>query len=151
MSIDGTVQEIGRLRQLSQWEPDKLIDAAQEVARELRGFGDTALETQTYKILAAVRKLEILMRSEFQAGPVRFLRPKLAYAVSRKKQLQPFVRVLDAAIGKVANTEDFERLLSFAEAVIAYHRYEEVRQKLDQQQAPQQRRPSQDRPQQRRN
>ncbi len=137
MSVEGIVKEIGGLKQLSQWSPDNLINAAQKVARELKGFGDTALETQTYKILAAVRKLELFYEREvrarkaFQPGWVKLLRPKLAYAVSRKEQLYPFFQVLDAAIGKVSEEEDFDQLLRFTEAVIAYHQYEEVRQRKE--------------------
>jgi len=134
MSVEGIVKEIGGLTQLSQWSPDNLINAAQKVARELKGFGDTALETQTYKILAAVRKLElreVRARKAFQPGWVKLLRPKLAYAVSRKEQLYPFFQVLDAAIGKISEEKDFAQLLSFTEAVIAYHQYEEVRQRKE--------------------
>jgi len=133
MSIEEIVAHVNTLAKLDAWLPDDLLAAANTVAGALGAFQDTALETQTYKFLAAARKVDLLYerdtrrgQASFNPSRVKFLRPKLAYAVSRKRELYPFFQVLDTAIGKVTDENDFDHLMSFVEAVIAYHRFKAV-------------------------
>jgi CRISPR type III-A-associated protein Csm2 len=143
MSIDTIVTQVNSLPQLKSWPADDLLNAADTVAQALGAFQDTTLVTQTYKFLAAVRKIDVLTQRERTRAPVsggedrpvpfnttrvKLLRPKLAYAVSRKRELSPFFQVLDSAIGKVRDADDFDHLMSFAEAVIAYHRFKAATQ-----------------------
>jgi CRISPR type III-A-associated protein Csm2 len=137
--VEDAVRTVRGLPTLACWPADDLLRAAQGVAQELGRPQDTALETQTYKFLAAVRKVELhydrtaptrsetaAQGVEFDASLVRFLHPKLAMAVSRKRELRPFFEVLDAALPKVASREDLKWLVQFVEAVIAYHRFSAV-------------------------
>jgi CRISPR-associated protein Csm2 len=60
-----------------------------------------------------------------------FLRPKLAYAAARQRKddkdlgpVEPLKQVLEAAIKKVNDPQDFERLVQLIESIIAYHKDE---------------------------
>ncbi len=52
------------------------------------------------------------------------LKPKLAYAAARQDAAKPLSDVMSAAIDKVHNLKDFERLVQLIESIIAYHKAE---------------------------
>jgi CRISPR-associated protein Csm2 len=52
------------------------------------------------------------------------LKPKLAYAAARQNAAKPLSDVMSAAIDKVHNLKDFERLVQLIESIIAYHKAE---------------------------
>ena len=55
---------------------------------------------------------------------VVLLKPKLAYAAARQDAVKSLNRVMSEAIDKVHSEEDFDRLVQFMEAIIAYHKAE---------------------------
>lgn len=126
------------------WSEEALVKEAEEVARKLweqQGKKeDNALDTQIRKILDGVRKLDAAFDRSgpkgFNPGRVTLLRPKLAYAVSRNKALRPLYEALEAVIPKVRIKEDFDQLIDFVEAVVAYHKFYPVRQEWDRQENP---------------
>lgn len=52
------------------------------------------------------------------------LKPKLAYAAGRQNQVKHLMEVIDPAISKIKNYEDFLRFVQFVETIVAYHKYE---------------------------
>lgn len=50
------------------------------------------------------------------------LKQKLAYASARQDAVKPLKEVMDAAIDKVEDSEDFERFFQLIESIIAYHK-----------------------------
>jgi len=50
------------------------------------------------------------------------LKQKIAYAAAREPAVKPLKEVMDAAIDKVNNSEDFERFFQLIESIIAYHK-----------------------------
>lgn len=50
------------------------------------------------------------------------LKQKLAYASARQPPVKPLKEVMDAAIDKVQDSEDFERFFQLIESIIAYHK-----------------------------
>lgn len=59
---------------------------------------------------------------------LQLLRPKLAYARGRHKELEDFQKVFDKLIREVRNKEQLENFKRFFEAVVAYHKaYESSR------------------------
>jgi CRISPR-associated protein Csm2 len=50
------------------------------------------------------------------------LKQKLAYASARQDAVKPLKEVMDAAIDKVEDSDDFERFFQLIEAIIAYHK-----------------------------
>ncbi|KMW69879.1 hypothetical protein WN50_39770 [Limnoraphis robusta CS-951] len=51
------------------------------------------------------------------------LKQKIAYASARQNAVKPLKEVMDAAIDKVQDSEDFERFFQMVESIIAYHKY----------------------------
>ena len=52
------------------------------------------------------------------------LKPQLAYAKARaSRELTPFFVVVNPLLDRVHDSEDFNRLVQFIEAIVAYHKY----------------------------
>jgi len=94
--------------------------------------------TQIRKFLEAVNRIklelgiqlkkkkndEALLLSEVPKIDVEFilLKQKLAYASARQKVVKPLKEVMEDAIDKVIDSEDFERFFQLVESIIAYHK-----------------------------
>ncbi|MEW6492919.1 MAG: type III-A CRISPR-associated protein Csm2, partial [Cyanobacteriota bacterium] len=50
------------------------------------------------------------------------LKQKIAYASAKQKAVKPLKEVMDAAIDKVKDSDDFERFFQLVESIIAYHK-----------------------------
>ncbi len=51
------------------------------------------------------------------------LKQKIAYASAKQKVVKPLKEVMDVAIDKIQDSEDFERFFQLVESIIAYHKY----------------------------
>lgn len=107
---------------------DVLVRRADELAQKIRKLK----MAQARDIFDELRQIESLwMRNPDQAlRRLHLLRPKMAYRTKRIPELEPLAMVLDSAVLEVVNTaseserkERFRRLVEFAEAVVAYHKY----------------------------
>jgi CRISPR type III-A-associated protein Csm2 len=132
-SVADVVSAIKGLQSLTDWKQEQegqfgLVLCAEILAEQLGKTPDAALDTQVRKFLDALRKLDIAFTraKAFDRSRVALLKPKLAYAVSRKEELVPLYRVIDAALPKVKDGDDFKFLLDFVEAVLAFYKYQEV-------------------------
>jgi len=115
-------------------QSDRLVDIADDIGKKLAQ--DLKLKmNQIRRFLDALRKVE---QDYYQLGGSKdqekrervrhnlaMLRPKLAYAAGREKQVKPLMKILEPAIQATTQDPDkgFEKLLRFMEAIIAYHRY----------------------------
>lgn len=119
--IKRIVEAIGRLTSLNNLSANDLIQYAKTISRQL---GGEEVKTQLYKVLATFRRLEReFKRSGFQSDKVRLLTVGLVWAASRHQKLNSFFPVMDAAINKVNNDKDFDKLVRFVEAIVAYNAY----------------------------
>ncbi len=127
--VESIVGRIKNMDSLAEWMAEDLVRDSKTVAQNLTKMSESDLNTQVRKFLDAVRKIEIVVKKtkekeeRFDREQVILLKPRIAYAVSRKKDLLPFFQVLDTAIDKVKDSKDFEKLVAFVESVIAYHRF----------------------------
>lgn len=89
--------------------------------------------TQLRKFFAALKKME--QKDTWQEIETEFylLKPRMAVAVGRENVPRPFYNVVLAAMAKVDNVEDsetkmknFDIFVKFFEAIVAYHKYEEL-------------------------
>ena len=121
-------ERLEKMQRLSEWDADKIVKDSQTVAEALTKVTEEKLKTQIRKFLDLVRKIQIKVvhkpSEEFDKGSVVLLKPKIVYAVSKEKNLEPLMKVLLPAIDAVHTKEDFEKLIAFVEGVIAYHAYE---------------------------
>jgi len=108
------------LENLKDWDTKEMVEFAQELVNNL----NKGLHTQLRKIFGNFRKLELdFKKHPFSTDEVILLKPRLAYAVARKTDLEPIFDVLDKAIDKVNVQKDFEMLLRFLEAIVAYYKH----------------------------
>jgi CRISPR-associated protein Csm2 len=116
-------KHISALKSLSDYSVRELVQHAEKFGSALRQQG---LETnQIRKFLDAINQLKAqLISSSFAdiEAEVVLLKPKLAYAATRRNAVEPLQRVMSAAIDKTHNAEDFKRLVQLIESIIAYHK-----------------------------
>jgi CRISPR-associated protein Csm2 len=62
------------------------------------------------------------MSKEFQRNDLIMLKPKLAYAAARNRNVEELKDALTQAINQVDNHEKFKNFVDFFEAILAYHR-----------------------------
>ncbi len=89
--------------------------------------------TQIRKFLDAINRLKVKTSGltdlpEEVKSELHLLRPKLAYAAARQANdrnpgpVEPLKKVLEAALKKDMDMEDFSRLVQLIESIIAYHK-----------------------------
>ena len=123
-----------RMQKLEALNSEDLVDMANEMGKDL---ARSLKINQIRRFLDALRKIEQEFFRATGSGDEKqrekikhnlsMLRPKLAYAVGRDRSVRPLMTVLEPAIKEAAKDPDknFEKLLRFMEAIIAYHRYYE--------------------------
>lgn len=92
--------------------------------------------TQLRKFFAALKKMEQKDTWDEIETEFYLLKPRMAVAVGRKNLPKDFYNVIIAAMSKVDNVADddlkmknFDMFVKFFEAIVAYHKYEEVSKK----------------------
>lgn len=113
---------------LADLEAEQLDQIARESAKELSRKPEN-LDTQVRRIMGAVRKLEVDLTSRGEAltdkvvrQSVMALRPRLAYAAARNKNLKELQNCLHKAVEKVQSERDFKRLIDLVEAIVGYYK-----------------------------
>ena len=126
---DQAVREISTLKTLSALDVEKLVSLADQLGYFLAK--DIRLKTsQIRKFLDAVNSIKSSGTHETEPdfrSECMLLKPKLAYAAGRQKEVKPLMEVLVPCIDRVHNKEDFNRFYRFVESIIAYHSYHERR------------------------
>lgn len=104
---------------------DELVSIADKMGKHLKSID--LKTTQIRKFLDGVRKIDAQSDKgkSFKSDSVVLLKPKLAYAAGRNREkVMPLMQVLEPAITAGAKTyDDFKRLVSLIEGIIAYHRF----------------------------
>lgn len=111
-------------------DPKALVEDAWKLAGRMRQ--KDSVKTQIRRLLGVMRQIEMIWprrvktseerRQEAEARRQLLLfKPRLAYQVSRNHNLEPLEKVLQRGIDLVDNREQFQRLLQFFEATVAYY------------------------------
>jgi CRISPR-associated protein Csm2 len=114
---------------LAKLEPEKLNDVARTKGEE---FAKNIRVSQIRNIYSAITRI----RNEYQRSGKRFdavhrrlvlLRPRLAYAAGRNREVGHFQCLFDKAIQAVLDSSEkdkaLENFFALAEAVVAYHKF----------------------------
>lgn len=84
---------------------------------------DSVTSTQLRRVITGFHRLqETFKNSELSEAEVSKLRLNLAYATARNYKITKLSGVLDAMLGRVQTKGDFDRVVTFMEGVIAYHK-----------------------------
>lgn len=104
-------------------DAELLVRKAKEVSQVLQK--DEASRTQVRRLFGEVKRIEMMwpMAEEEASRRLILLKPRLAYQVARRRELERLKRALEPLIDQVgADWNRFQRFLEFFEAVVAYSR-----------------------------
>ena len=96
---------------------DVLVKAAEYLGQRLASKLKTA---QIRKVYSAVKKIQ--MNTKFNRNELVMLKPKLAYAAARNKDVEELKAALTEAIDQVDSEKTFKTFVDFFEAILAYHK-----------------------------
>jgi CRISPR-associated protein Csm2 len=111
---------------LAKLDTEKLVEIAEKVGKETAGKKIST--SQIRRFLDGVRRIDTSLKQGNKWDSVKaevvLLRPKLAYAAGRHRNLKPFAEFLDVAVKSGCQSEDnFRTLLRLIESIMAYHRF----------------------------
>lgn len=120
--VNSIVSGINTLKQLRDLPVDDLVKYSEQAGEYLTQIN---LKTnQIRKFLDAVKKIESECGvGKFDRDAVKLLKPKLAYAAGRQREVKPLMELLDPCIDKVNTIEDFRKFACLVESIVAYHKY----------------------------
>jgi CRISPR-associated protein Csm2 len=129
--IDGIISEIGSLSMLKDLETKKFADEGEYADKIAKISGRDLKTNQLRKFFGAVR--DIQRKESWNDMEVDFylLKPKLAYSQGRRLIPPDFYNVMKVCMHKIDTGTDedkvknFNRLVEFMEAIVAYHKYYE--------------------------
>lgn len=124
-NIPEIVAKIKELKSLSDLKANELNDGAKNFAESMTKELKTA---QIRRIFGAVKKMQMEFKKEpkddFKNDKVILLKPKIAYAASKKIEVEPLREILEAGIDRIGDNEkgyqDFETFVNLFEAILAY-------------------------------
>lgn len=128
---EAIARKINSLERLADLDVEEMITMANRLGEYLSSREVNLKTSQIRRFSDAVKKIESQVKSNpesFSRNNLLLLKPKLAYATGRLKEgrnnpLEPFQKVVDPAIDKVKDSDDFLRFAQFMESIIAYHRF----------------------------
>ncbi len=105
-----------------------LVEYASKIARDLaKNVGDNSVGTsQLRKFLDYINRIKTELYQIDDSSlreKMLFLKPKLAYAVSRNYNLKNLYEILVPIIDQVKTRESFKKLARFYESIVAYHKF----------------------------
>jgi CRISPR-associated protein Csm2 len=119
---DDIKRSIGSLKSLKDYTGDMIVADVEKLARSIRGDREIK-NAQLRNIYGEVKRMEMdFKRKGFSRDRFVLLKPKLAYAASKKWEVKPIKEVLTVCIDRVQDGKDFRKFVNFFEAVLAYHR-----------------------------
>jgi CRISPR-associated protein Csm2 len=108
---------------LKEYQIRDLVNETEELGGKL---AENLKTTQIRKFLDAVNRLKAQPEREKNFEKIKpgieLLRPQLAYAAARQQSVKDLKLVMEAAIKKIEDSEDFTRLVQLIESIIAYHK-----------------------------
>ena len=113
---------ISNVGSLKDYAGDLLVKDAENIAGSIRGDLKTA---QLRRIYGEVKKIEMDFKKgegSFSRDRIVMLKPRLAYAASKKYEVILIKNIFTKCIDKIQDLDDFTKFVSFFEAILAYHR-----------------------------
>jgi CRISPR-associated protein Csm2 len=120
-SIEDEVTSISLGYIFKDYTGDTLVKDAENLAGSIRDLKTAQLR----RIYGEVKKMEMDFgkgEGSFSRDRVVMLKPRLAYAASKKPEVIRIKNIFSKCIDKIQGPEDFSRFVSFFEAILAYHR-----------------------------
>ena len=136
--INDVISKINACTTLSEINAKDFLDDETGYAHIVAKNSKKLNTTQLRKFFAALKKMEQKDNWDEIETEFYLLKPRMAVAVGRENVPRPFYNVVLAAMSKVDNVDDdetkmknFDIFVKFFEAIVAYHKYEELVAKQD--------------------
>ena len=117
---DEITSHISERPSFEKYTGDTLVKDAEKLAGSIKDLKTAQLR----RIYGEVKRMEMDFKkdeSSFSRDRVVMLKPRLAYAASKKKEVIPLKNIFNKCIDKIQSREDFFQFVSFFEAILAYH------------------------------
>ena len=118
---DEVTSHISKVASFKDYTGDILVKDAENLAGSIRDLKTAQLR----RIYGEVKKMEMDFgkgEGSFSRDRVVMLKPRLAYAASKKPEVIRIKNIFSKCIDKIQSPEDFSQFVSFFEAILAYHR-----------------------------
>lgn len=118
---DDITGNISKVRSFKEYKGDTLVKDAESLAGSIRELKTAQLR----RIYGEVKRMEMDFKKgegSFSRDRVVMLKPRLAYAASKKPEVTRIKNVFTKCIDKIQDSDDFSQFVSFFEAILAYHR-----------------------------
>jgi len=118
---DDITVNISKVRSFKEYKGDTLVKDAESLASSIRDLKTAQLR----RIYGEVKRMEMdfnKVEGSFSRDRVVMLKPRLAYAASKKPEVIRIKNVFTKCIDKIQDSDDFSQFVSFFEAILAYHR-----------------------------
>ena len=118
---DEVTNNISKVTSFKDYKGDTLVKDAENLAGSIRDLKTAQLR----RIYGEVKKMEMDFgkgEGSFSRDRVVMLKPRLAYAASKKPEVIRIKNIFSKCIDKIQSREDFYQFVSFFEAILAYHR-----------------------------
>lgn len=113
-------ENINKLKSFGEYKADKLVNDAKEIAEKIKDLKTAQLR----RIYGEVKRIEMDFEKtgDFNRDRLVLLKPRLAYAASKKDEVKPLTEILSVCIDKINSHDDFAHFVNFFEAILAYHK-----------------------------
>ena len=118
---DEITSHISERPSFEKYTGDTLVKDAEKLAGSIKDLKTAQLR----RIYGEVKRMEMDFKkdeSSFSRDRVVMLKPRLAYAASKKPEMIRIKNIFSKCIDKIQSPEDFSQFVSFFEAILAYHR-----------------------------
>lgn len=116
---DEVTSHITQINSFKDYTGDLLVKDAESLAGSIRDLKTAQLR----RIYGEVKEMEMdFKKDKFNRDRVVLLKPRLAYAASKKPEVTRIKNVFAKCIDKIQSKEDFSQFVNFFEAILAYHR-----------------------------
>ena len=124
--VKQVLEEMKRLTRMKDLDPSKYCEEEGYADSLAQKIGKDELKpTQLRKVFHALKDIQRTLKSQpFDRSQVMKLIPELAYALGRGLIPKPFYDLMRICLSKekLQNNDDFERLMDFLTAILAYHK-----------------------------
>lgn len=117
VEVEVMQQNVVDMSEIIEHGGEPLVTAAERLGKQLARNLKTA---QIRKVYSAVKKIQ--MNNEFNRNELIMLKPKLAYAAARNRDIEKLKDALSDAINHVDSKNKFKNFVDFFEAILAYHK-----------------------------
>ena len=132
--IDKVKRRLEGLETLSQLSREEFCEEDGYAYALAEGFGDKLKPAQLYKFFHEIKRVQQEVKKEgegatFERGRILSLLPMLAYSTGRGLIPPEFYDILKMCLSKerLKTNEDFLRFAEFMEAIMAFHKYIEIK------------------------